>query len=354
MQTPDKTDESTTRDQIEGQNGPQEPRTPLPHPESRNTPRSRDSGAAGPQDEAATAERLLTVEEGAALMGAPRQFGVGPAPAAVEDTEEAVAKRFAADVVDHQMTVLVDQPGYRHLHFTAPGPNAWVHWFEIVTWPGSIAINGDMESFAANDGRKTFMHARTDDMFEFFRGKRINPAYWSQKVSGGAGVSEFSQDVFRDQVLEYAKECAADYPGLIGEVREQIFDESICCSERAFALLEEFDHEDFDFDDFTDRDFTTFSTHYLWCLHAIVWAVAQYDAAKKAAAPFFEPGRTYTREHHAETIRFSVSHISEAPDGSYRVAFGWRSEADDVAWTPSDSDDFEGWTEATETEEVSA
>jgi len=289
-------------------------------------------------------------------MGPPLQFGVTPAPAPVEDTEEAVAERFAADVAKHEMTVLVDQPGYRHLYFAAPGPNAWVHWFEIVTWPGSIAINGDMESFAANDGRKTFMHARTDDMFEFFRGKRINPAYWSQKVSGGAGVSEFSQDVFRDQVLEYAKECASDYPGLIGEVREQIFDESICCTERAFALLDEFDHEDFYFYDFTERDFTKFSTHYLWCLHAIVWAIAQYDA-KKAEPDFFEIGHTYGDDKH--DWKFRVDTITTHPEDGERTALGWRffkGRWEEMAYG---EDDWEihlaaGLTDVTDTEEVPA
>lgn len=332
----------------EALNGPQEPRTPLPRRETRDSARSRVSGPGSPQDEAPAADATLTAEEGAALMGAPEQLG-GSAQAAAEDDGPALAERFAADVAKHEMTVLVDQPGYRHLYFAAPGPNAWLHWFEIVTWPGSIAINGDMESFAANDGRRTFMHARTDDMFEFFRGKQVSPEYWSSKVSGGAGVSEFSQDVFRDEVLEYAKECSSDYPGLIEAVREQIFDESICCPDRAFVLLEEFDHEDFYFYDFTERDFTKFSTHYLWCLHAIVWAIAQYDAARAAEPEFFQPSRTYTRPHHGETITFVVEAVSTSPDGRTTVAHGWRTTPyTGGGWEPTTADDFTGWTEATE------
>lgn len=65
-------------------------------------------------------------------------------------------------------------------------------------------------------------------------------------------------------------------------------------------------------------------------------------------ADFFEPGRTYGREHHAATIRFLVRYIDDSPCGTYKVAFGWRIEDGDVTWSPFDSDDFGGWTDVTE------
>lgn len=70
-------------------------------------------------------------------------------------------------------------------------------------------------------------------------------------------------------------------------------------------------------------------------------------------AGFFEVDRTYEREHHGHTIRFLVRCVDESPDGSYRVAFGWRREPFS-GWEPSDSDDFTGWTEVTEAAEVQA
>lgn len=63
-------------------------------------------------------------------------------------------------------------------------------------------------------------------------------------------------------------------------------------------------------------------------------------------AAFFQPDHTYAREHHGETVRFLVRHVSAAPDGSYRVAFGWRVD-DDGDWEPSDADDMDGWTDVT-------
>jgi hypothetical protein len=70
-------------------------------------------------------------------------------------------------------------------------------------------------------------------------------------------------------------------------------------------------------------------------------------AAATATPDFFQPGHTYTREHHATTIRFLVRGVSWAPDHSYRVAFGWRTD-EDGDWEFTDSDDMDGWTDVTE------
>lgn len=66
------------------------------------------------------------------------------------------------------------------------------------------------------------------------------------------------------------------------------------------------------------------------------------------AADFFQPGRTYGREHHAATIRFLVRNVDESPCGTYKVAFGWSVEDGETTWSPFDSDDFGGWSDITE------
>lgn len=65
------------------------------------------------------------------------------------------------------------------------------------------------------------------------------------------------------------------------------------------------------------------------------------------AADFFQPGHTYTRQHHGDRIEFYVEHIASAPSGRLRIAFGWRT-GPDGAEEPSDSDDLDGWTDVTE------
>lgn len=65
-------------------------------------------------------------------------------------------------------------------------------------------------------------------------------------------------------------------------------------------------------------------------------------------ADFFQPGRTYTREHHGRTIEFLVRSVDTPPDSSYRVARGWRLN-EDGDWESTDSDDLTGWTDTTDT-----
>ncbi|KAB2975989.1 hypothetical protein F8R89_30750 [Streptomyces sp. SS1-1] len=72
------------------------------------------------------------------------------------------------------------------------------------------------------------------------------------------------------------------------------------------------------------------------------------DNLRMLPADFFEPGHTYTRQHHASTIRFLVQHVDWSPCGTYKVAFGWRVEDGDVTWSPTDSDDFGGWVDVTQ------
>lgn len=90
----------------------------------------------------------------------------------------------------------------------------------------------------------------------------------------------------------------------------------------------------------------------------VVHAEHEMNAREKAtpeatATPdFFQPGHTYTRQHHASTIRFFVRYIDDSPEGiPYRVAFGWKTEDGDVCASPFDSDDMDGWVDVTEAAE---
>lgn len=77
---------------------------------------------------------------------------------------------------------------------------------------------------------------------------------------------------------------------------------------------------------------------------------AEKSSREADATPdFFQPGHTYTREHHGRAIEFRVTGIDTSPDGEQRLARGWRTD-DRSDWEPSDSDDLTGWTDVTETE----
>lgn len=247
-------------------------------------------------------------------------------------TLTAAAERFQHDTATHKMTVLRDDGLYRHLRFrrVVPSPKTGkpeftsMYWFDLITWPGCLTVNGDCG---------TFTFTRTDDMFEFFRRNGndhgINPGYWAEKaqaVNRDGGLSRYSQERFRQHVVDYVTEAIRDgyAPRGIGRaVREEIFGEyakwnteleddarraledfafgdtwtvECKCRERAEGLAEGdafrwerqghigADHrvdikrvEGFRFYDTWEWDLSDYDWQYLWCCHAIVWGIAQYN-----------------------------------------------------------------------------
>lgn len=215
--------------------------------------------------------------------------------------EQEVIERFAADVKDHRMTVLRDDGLYRHVRFIRwappreggdPRPTSF-YWFDLITWPGCLAISGDMGGF---------MFARIDDMFDFFRGQRINPQYWAEKIRAGGPSREFSEDRFKQVVIEEFTDAvkAGDAPRGLGKaLRTEILgDPEIHYEDGARRALAEFEYyrnekdryspkrPDFRFVPDWEWDFSDWSYRYLWCCHAIQWGIRQYTEQKaQQAAP---------------------------------------------------------------------
>lgn len=193
-------------------------------------------------------------------------------------------RRFEKDVPEHVMSVKLDSGLHRHIMFKSPNCNSY--WFSIVTWPGTLAINGDMGCF---------VFCRLPDMFEFFRsGPDINPSYWSEKcVSakrfeyGGQGISEFDFDalvrVVVGQFREYCRDKEVPHDkrrDAWSDVRDFIEQGSqgdVRSIDEASQLT--IDGEEFT-SDLWDYRMDEYTFHFLWCLHAIRWAIQQYDQAK--------------------------------------------------------------------------
>ncbi|MEU8136048.1 hypothetical protein [Streptodolium elevatio] len=181
-----------------------------------------------------------------------------------------VAARFARDTKDHEMTVRLDDGLYRHLTFAKPG--TFMHWFDLVTWPGNLVIRGDMDDFA---------FSRHEDMFTFFRGsKGINPSYWAEKVFDRRDATErYSEDAFRRAVAHHV----AGNRVLSALVKVEILDApGLGDEDVARSLLEDFEYDGFRFSDVWEWNFREFTDHFLWCCHAIVHGIQQYDAHKAA------------------------------------------------------------------------
>lgn len=226
----------------------------------------------------------------------------------------AAAARFRSETADHQMTVLHDAGLYRHVRFANPGSS--FYWFDLITWPGNLAIKGDMGAY---------MFSREQDMFRFFRGTaagQINHDYWAEKLPGGRdSAREYDEDVLRAQLAEPLAEHEREYPQLVAryqerkatfdatphkerypyshrgmrepiepktidEVREMIADYDdrgeLGYESGARELLADLENADVlaDTGEWNLRQYTVF---YLWSCHAIRWGISQYDAAKTAA-----------------------------------------------------------------------
>lgn len=204
---------------------------------------------------------------------------------------------FQRDTAEHQMDVLVDSGVYRHLRFSKGGSS--VYRFDIVTWPGHLAISGDM-------GAAVF--SRLPDMFEFFRTDqraedapgelRINAGYWAEKCIANAGnKEEFSSDRFekivRDHFASYMESHDSEEEGF-EEARAELWDEiegellgMYDGTGEALGAAMSFKSGDKRFGDFNMQDawdwgnsVETYTFHFIWRLYAIAHAVKAYDAAK--------------------------------------------------------------------------
>lgn len=245
-------------------------------------------------------------------------------PAPQVPVADDVRDRFPGDVAKHEMTVLRDDGLYRHLRFRQPpDPEGkaytGAYWFDLITWPGCLAINGDMHSY---------LFSRTEDMFEFFRGHRPNPSYWAEKVRAGSRIREYSGDQFRRHVADALKDALEDEgapPGLERAIREEILESlDTGWEDGARRTLEDFKHETFTgtcscgsvaanlrqgdvhpweiehlrqrhrpevkpaaafrFEDVWEWDLSDWNYQFLWCCHAIPWGISVYDKMRAAAA----------------------------------------------------------------------
>lgn len=187
-------------------------------------------------------------------------------------------QKFSQDIANHQMTVKRDDGLYRHLSFTNPDCS-WMHWFEIVTWPGALTIRGDMG---------TFTFARIEDMFKFFTSNGyINPGYWAEKIDRNARGSatgfddekaiKFVNEAWEQVADRYSDE---DQEDIRQSIESDLIDVAQMGDEAYFrAELESFTCKGFYFDgDQHHADFTNWDSHYLWCCHAILWGIGKYQS----------------------------------------------------------------------------
>jgi len=205
-------------------------------------------------------------------------------------------ENFLRGVRDHALTVVLDTPTHKHLTFKKPETTD-MH-YHLVTWPGYLAFSGDMGCF---------VFQRIPDMFSFFRDNYedwgINPGYWAEKLQAEdtrtGGAYEFNADLcdqildrYLDEFLEGLdtgncirdQEKAEDAKNAVEDFKADREDSEWDCVSR----LNNWDADaagGMDIDDWWDSNTKSYTHHYLWCCHAIVWSIRQYDALKAQGEP---------------------------------------------------------------------
>jgi hypothetical protein len=185
-----------------------------------------------------------------------------------------VAERFSRDVEKYRIKIIKDDGLHRHIRLAQP--ETGVMRFDLITWPGHLCYTGDAGSY---------LFSRLTDMFNFFRGRRPNPSYWSEKVLASDksdGISHYSPDVFRNNIKQYLDDYTCDWDedkkkAVWLEVEEQVLsaaDDGEYAAREAAARFSVFV-------DFWEVDCTEYSICYEWCCHAIPWGIAQYDKLKE-------------------------------------------------------------------------
>lgn len=192
-----------------------------------------------------------------------------------------IASRFARDTAGHQMTVLHDDGLYRHVRFTSNPRGYGEYWFDLITWPGRLAMVGDIGT--------DYVFSRQPDMFTFFRADRrwgINPHYWAEKLGGGRNsVKAYSETLLRQLVAERFVEDArfnGGVPAGTGRaLRAWVLNEDLGDEHTARNVLEDFAYQGYEFKDAWEWDFHDYDSHFLWACYAIVWGIARYDRVRK-------------------------------------------------------------------------
>ncbi len=200
-------------------------------------------------------------------------------------------QQFLKNISQHAMTVLRDDGVHRHIRFKRPDSSSY--WFDLVTWNGSLCIDGDMG---------TYVFRRLDDMFEFFRTDRdwmradatlaINPSYWGEKLQAVAtfgAFKKFSEERFSEVVEGYFDRWVEDQEpndedkaNLWERIDDEVLGYVSDGEHRAFDAAVSFNDDSLGFrmDDFWEHCVEDYTFHFIWCCYAIAWGVKTYDDAK--------------------------------------------------------------------------
>jgi hypothetical protein len=194
--------------------------------------------------------------------------------------EQDAAAAFERDVAEHRMLVIRDEGVHRHLRFQRP--DTGMYYFDLITWPGHLLINGDLSD--------SLVFSRIEDMFDFFvsdHGYRINPQYWAEKlrIPGRArAVQTYEEELYVAHVHEWIDETAEEMEGEeAATFREEATGELLDVEVRHFEeaareALGRFRFGNLRISEPWEWSLSHWDFRFLVSCHAIVWGIEQYRA----------------------------------------------------------------------------
>lgn len=214
-------------------------------------------------------------------------------------------ERFRKDTAKHVMTVVRNDGVHRHIRFKRPRESAY--WFDLITWPGTLCIDGDMG---------TYVFRRIEDMFEFFRTDQdyynksgradklaINLGYWSEKLQAPKpdAATEYSAEKFAEHVIEafnaWVEENKPDpenstadqrseFDMAKGELWSELENDVLRFANdgeiRSYDAANKFSSAiapGFNMDDCWEWDNKEYTFDFIWCCYAITWGIQKFDSA---------------------------------------------------------------------------
>lgn len=198
---------------------------------------------------------------------------------------EPTKEEFLKHVENHKMEIINDSGVCRHILFKKPNDSD--RYFQITTWPNHLCISGDMG---------TYVFSRLYDMFDFFRKEKHDPGYVHSKMASDSlfeKAIQFSPALAERYVKEYLPQILEDAsPTEKARITDEVLSEIDFHSGVDGLIYSLNEYEDSESgltlekltENIFEYDFTTYTYHYLWCLHAIYWAIQQYDKLKQEAS----------------------------------------------------------------------
>lgn len=200
---------------------------------------------------------------------------------------ELVAETFVIDVARHEFTLLHDEGSYRHLRMATPASG--LHFYEVVTSPGTLVVVGDMGAYVFRS-----LHG---DLFDHFRDQPVDPAAAADLVRAPEELMEFSPETFEESARAAGQRWLGAHPGadrdaffrkLEAEVLMPSFDaRSASSAAYAFTFGDRvvFPHPD-------QLRSSRYRYQFVWVLHAIRHAIEAYDARPGGLSPVGLPTDT--------------------------------------------------------------